>query len=231
MPGDIMSRKQGNFLCGISNYLIFEGRIMSEDFKKVKSFLEQIPLSPGDEFLMHSSLDSLGGPSTWASEIINYLRERSYKKSILKRKNDYYCFKGNLSLLKNTRDFKKVLTKYGLKIIEVKIPKDITELKGYTAYQGKAKGKVKIIYLPEKSKNFQKGEILVSPMTEPDFVPIIKKASAIITDEGGITCHAAIVSRELKIPCVVGTKIATKAFKDGDKVEVDATKGLVRKIK
>jgi len=58
----------------------------------------------------------------------------------------------------------------------------------------------------------------------------MKKAGAIVTDEGGITCHAAIVSRELGIPCVVGTKIVTKVFKDGDLVEVDANKGLVKKV-
>jgi len=59
----------------------------------------------------------------------------------------------------------------------------------------------------------------------------MKKAVAVITDEGGITCHAAIVSRELKIPCIVGTKIATRVLKDGDKVEVDADKGVVKIIK
>jgi len=59
----------------------------------------------------------------------------------------------------------------------------------------------------------------------------MKKAKAIITDEGGVTCHAAITARELKIPCIIGTKIATKVLKDGDRVEVDAEKGLVRKVK
>ncbi|OGI42784.1 MAG: hypothetical protein A2593_02385 [Candidatus Moranbacteria bacterium RIFOXYD1_FULL_44_9] len=59
----------------------------------------------------------------------------------------------------------------------------------------------------------------------------MKKAAAIITDEGGLTCHAAIVSRELKIPCIVGTKIATKIFEDNDIVEVDATKGVAKIIK
>ena len=59
----------------------------------------------------------------------------------------------------------------------------------------------------------------------------MKKAAAIVTDEGGITSHAAIVSRELGIPCVIGTKFATKVFKDGDLIEVDADKGIVRKIK
>ena len=65
-------------------------------------------------------------------------------------------------------------------------------------------------------------------MTRPEFAPAMKNAVAVITDEGGITCHAAIVSRELKVPCVIGTKIATKILHDGDEVEVKADHGLVR---
>ena len=68
-------------------------------------------------------------------------------------------------------------------------------------------------------------------MTRPEFVPLMKRASAIVTDEGGITCHAAIVSRELNIPCIIGTKIVTKVLKDGDEVEVDADNGVVKIIK
>jgi pyruvate,water dikinase len=67
-------------------------------------------------------------------------------------------------------------------------------------------------------------------MTRPDYVPAMKKAAAIVTNEGGITCHAAIVSRELGIPCIIGTKIATEVFKDGDVVEVNANHGWVRRI-
>lgn len=73
------------------------------------------------------------------------------------------------------------------------------------------------------------GDILVTSMTRPDFLPIIKKASAIITDEGGITCHAAIVSRELGIPCVIGTKKATKILKSGDKIEINLSSGQIKK--
>ena len=69
------------------------------------------------------------------------------------------------------------------------------------------------------------------PETTPDFVPAVKIAAAVITDYGGITSHAAIVSREFGVPCVIGTKIATKVLKDGDRVEVDAEKGIVKKIK
>ena len=68
-------------------------------------------------------------------------------------------------------------------------------------------------------------------MTRPEFLPIMKKAGAIVTDEGGVTCHAAIVSRELKIPCIIGTQVATSQLKDGDFIEVNADKGYVRKLK
>ncbi len=67
-------------------------------------------------------------------------------------------------------------------------------------------------------------------MTVPDFVPAMRKAAAIVTDEGGITCHAAIIARELGKPCVIGTKFATKVFRDGDLVEVDSEVGVVRKL-
>ena len=67
-------------------------------------------------------------------------------------------------------------------------------------------------------------------MTTPEYLPAMEKAAAFVTDEGGILCHAAIVARELKKPCIVGTQYATKIFKDGDLVEVDAEKGVVRKI-
>lgn len=103
-------------------------------------------------------------------------------------------------------------------------------VKGQVAFRGNIKGKVRIVLNANSDHNFKDGEILVTGMTRPEFVPLMKKASAIVTDEGGITCHAAIVSRELKVPCVIGTKIATKVFKDGDMVEVDANGGIIRKI-
>ncbi len=104
-------------------------------------------------------------------------------------------------------------------------------IKGVVASAGKISGRVKVIKTKEEIKNIKRGEILVTPMTTPDFAPALKKCIAIVTDEGGITCHAAIVSRELGIPCIIGTKIATKVLKDGDFVEVDANKGMVRVIK
>lgn len=107
---------------------------------------------------------------------------------------------------------------------------DIKELRGSTACMGKTIGRVKIINLPEEMAKMEQGNILVSTATTPSIVIAMKKASAILTDEGGLTCHAAIVSRELNVPCVVGLKIATKFLKDGDIVEVNATKGTIKKL-
>jgi phosphoenolpyruvate synthase/pyruvate phosphate dikinase len=107
---------------------------------------------------------------------------------------------------------------------------DVKELKGMPACSGKVKGVVCLIHGIKTFDKMKQGNILVTSMTRPDFVPAMKKAAAIVTDEGGVTCHAAIVSRELGIPCVIGTKIASKVLKDGDLIEVDANKGIVRKI-
>ena len=103
-------------------------------------------------------------------------------------------------------------------------------LKGKTAYPGVVRGRVKIIRKVDEARNLRTGEVLVASMTDPRYLPAMKKAAALVTNEGGITCHAAIVARELKKPCVIGTKHATHVFKDGDKIEVDADQGIVRLI-
>ena len=104
-------------------------------------------------------------------------------------------------------------------------------IQGQIGSKGIIRGKVRIVFDVYSNHGFVDKEILVTGMTRPEFVPLMKKAAAIITDEGGITSHAAIVARELRKPCIIGTKIATKVLKDGDLVEVDANKGVVRKIK
>ncbi|MCB9359654.1 hypothetical protein H6503_07015 [Candidatus Woesearchaeota archaeon] len=108
---------------------------------------------------------------------------------------------------------------------------EVDEIKGSVACPGNAEGIVRIINIPADMGKMEKGDILVSAATTPSIVSAMHKASAIITDEGGITCHAAIVSREMQTPCVIGTKFATKILKDGDRVSVDAYSGLVRRIK
>ncbi len=101
-------------------------------------------------------------------------------------------------------------------------------VKGLPASPGIACGTARVLFDPKKGAEvFKKGDILVTRMTDPDWVPLMKIAAAIVTDEGGMTSHAAIVSRELGIPCIVGTKEATKVIKDGMVVTVDAYRGIV----
>ena len=104
-------------------------------------------------------------------------------------------------------------------------------VKGLPASPGSAAGKAHIILDPAQIAEFKDGEILVTTMTAPDWVPAMKKAKAIVTDAGGMTCHASIVSRELGIPCIVGTKSrsveATTTIEDGMEITVDATNGIV----
>ncbi|HEY0010698.1 MAG TPA: PEP/pyruvate-binding domain-containing protein [Candidatus Paceibacterota bacterium] len=108
---------------------------------------------------------------------------------------------------------------------------DTSELKGNTAYGGRATGRVRIIKLVKDMDQLQEGEVLVASMTDPRYVPAMKKAAAIVTDEGGVTSHAAIVARELKKPCIIGTKVATQVLRNGDDVDVDADSGVIRIVK
>jgi len=128
-----------------------------------------------------------------------------------------------------------ILFNYDLKFLDqigisIKSSRDIKEVKGNIANKGRTQGKVRVINNIAQSKDFNQGDIVVSINTNPSLMAVLVKCGAIVTDEGGIMCHAAIVSRELHIPCIIGTKIATKVFKDGDMVEVDADNGVVRLI-
>jgi pyruvate,water dikinase len=102
-------------------------------------------------------------------------------------------------------------------------------LKGIGVSPGQASGKVRVILSVRNISGFQQGDILVTEMTTPDWVPAMKIAGAVVTNLGGKTCHAAIVSRELGVPCIVGTEKATKILKDGDVVTIDGQKGLIFK--
>lgn len=105
------------------------------------------------------------------------------------------------------------------------------EIRGSVASKGSAvTGIARIVLSPKDFQNFREGDVLIAPETTPDFVPLMKLASAIITDTGGLTSHAAIIARELRKPCIVGTKVASRMLADGEMVEIDMTSGVVRKI-
>ena len=153
--------------------------------------------------------------------------ESSLLKKLDSRKN-YFLEAGGKIL---TVPLKQYLNKHGWELKEESISKDM--VKGTSAYKipGKITGTVKVIMNKRELNKMNKGDILIAPMTTPEYTSIIKKAKAIITEEGGVTCHAAIIARELKIPTIIGTKTATKVFKDNDKVEIDTEKGVVKRIK
>jgi len=152
-------------------------------------------------------------------------------QEIKKRCNNvtvYYSKKSNSLKYISGSKAKKISDQY----LEVKVDKKTKQFKGIVVSSGKkVKALVKIITTPRNINKMKKGDILVAAMTSPDYILAMKKASAIITDEGGMTCHAAIVSRELGIPCIVNTKIATRVLKDGDLVEVDTKKGVINIFK
>jgi phosphohistidine swiveling domain-containing protein len=153
------------------------------------------------------------------------------RQSVLdKRKKGYSFWRENSKkglLIGN--DFKNIWKEAKVKINQQKKE----PLTGFVASCGVAQGKVRVIIhnksnISKEVNRFRKGEILVTEMTRPQTIMACKKAAAIITDEGGVTSHAAIISRELGIPAIIGTKIATKALKDGDLVEVNGDEGTIK---
>ncbi|MEE9525413.1 MAG: PEP-utilizing enzyme, partial [Candidatus Woesearchaeota archaeon] len=162
----------------------------------------------------------------WFDEIFGWLDGKEIDLDEINRREQAMCviLDNGLKTYSGEEAAKKIKQEFEQEV------EDVSEIKGEVASQGKVKGRVKVCKGAEEAfEKIQEGDILVCGMTTPLYVPIMKKCSAIITNEGGITCHAAIISRELGIPCIVGTSIATDVLKDNEEVEVDAEKGVVRR--
>jgi len=127
----------------------------------------------------------------------------------------------------DTKEFYFLQSRPITTLAEEKEEKLVTLCKGLPASPGIGRGKVKLIKDISEINLVEEGDVLVTAMTNPDMVPAMRKCAGVVTDEGGRTCHAAIVSRELQIPCIVGAKNATKSLKTGDTVTVDAVRGIV----
>ena len=162
-------------------------------------------------------------------EIAGFLRtERTEIKTRIQKRQQGYV----LAMLQN----KEIVIDNPAEVSEflnIFVPKadiSLKEIRGTMASGGYARGQARIILSSDDFKKMKVGNILITTMTTPDFVPLMQKSAAIVTDIGGLLSHAAIVSREFNIPCLVGTQYATKVFKDRDMVEVDADKGVVRKL-
>lgn len=199
--------------------------------KKYETVLYQ-----ADELLLKVSKEKV--PSNY-TKYIDFLTFEEIKSGQLpeinelrKRTHGYVFFKNNLTATTNIEKFEQ---DQGLNIVSpehsIKKGSKFVEIKGDSACGGKMTGTAKVVFEHHQMKKVKNGDVLVTPMTTPDFLHAMKKSAAIITDEGGITCHAAIVSREMKKPCIIGTRIATQVLKNGDEVEVDANKGIVKILK
>lgn len=162
------------------------------------------------------------------AEVVAFLDEKIKisKRLVSNRKKGFvlYLDKNKMPVCVTGSDIAIALKRFNLLFTEEKT----REIRGSVASRGIASGKVVIVRGVKDLHKVQKGDVLVAVTTHPDYVPAMRKSVAIVTDEGGITSHAAIVSREFGIPCIVGTKYSTSILKDGDVVEVNAVDGLVK---
>ncbi|OGJ16908.1 hypothetical protein A3K73_00530 [Candidatus Pacearchaeota archaeon RBG_13_36_9] len=217
-------RKLAEYIIGVQ-YLKFEyRRLLNDIFLGKNSFaskiLNQLVVKTGREDATSMTIEEV--KACLNGKQIKYFSDRHIYSFINwnKEKQEVNIISGG-DAYKKMREFDRY------------IPKN--EVIGTPSCKGIVKGEAKIITRVPSTEyetflKSTKRYILISDTTGPEFMPAIEKAAAIVTDEGGMMSHAAILSREFDIPCVVGTKYATKVFKDGDKIEVNANKGVVRKI-
>lgn len=187
------------------------GYILKEIGKRLYLSLEQVRTMSYEEIknaVMNEDFD------------LNDLNERIKKCIYYYEKDKYIVYTG--------KEMKEFLA--GIKKEKIKI-KETSELSGTIACGGKVRGIVKVINIPQEMNKMKQGNIMVARTTNPNLVPAMAKAAGLISEDGGLTCHTAIVAREMSKPCIVGVKFATKILKDGDQIEVDADDGRVIIIK
>lgn len=212
---------------------IAEGTYLNEFRKNVFS---RVSLGYRDIF---SEIAKLGGSENWRDcfyllpdEMRSLLEGAKFeiKEIVSKRKIvGHYTDEVGINHFIEGNDLKKFVdfieTAYG-KSSAQNVASEKT-IKGFTANKGVVEGVVRIVLSAKDFHKINRGDVLVTTMTSVDFVPIMEKAGAFVTNEGGITSHAAIVAREMNKPCIIGTQIATKVLRDGNKVKVDGNRGIV----
>jgi|GEM_PF-436539 len=203
---------------------------LKDDFRRQGVFYGRILF---EEIARRMAIKAEDASYLLEAEIVGFLDNGSAgpKNIIESRKSGfviYYTYEKKIAC-KSGSGLRPALSELGISVAAS--GKISEEIKGVPASLGRAKGIVRIVRTISDLAKVKKGDILVAITTHPDYVPAMQKAAAIVTDEGGITSHAAIVARELRLPCIVGTRHATKSLKDGDEIEVDANAGIVKKIK
>lgn len=163
------------------------------------------------------------------NELLNLVKKPSnFPVHVLAKRRQGYLY--THSKILSLAELPKTLKRRKYVLSELPTRRQFHTLRGNPASGGKVRGKVVVVKTRDRLHLVRKGSILVAPMTTPWYISGMQRASAFVTDEGGMNSHAAIIAREMNKPCIVGTKIATKVLKDGDLVEVNADKGIVRKI-
>lgn len=170
-------------------------------------------------------------PGVEATVTIDELEHQIPARKELEKRYASWIYSPSLySQTVSLRDFSSSHPQYHFHEEKIQRQNGLT-IQGKTVFSGDARGLVRLIRRKDQVSQLKEGEILVSPMTTPDFIPAIQKAAAIVTDEGGILCHAAVVAREMKKICIVGTQWASQAFRDGDEVQVNGENGTIRLIR
>ncbi|MBM3204523.1 hypothetical protein FJZ48_00895 [Candidatus Uhrbacteria bacterium] len=221
---------------GVSDFVILYGALMDENLPKkekelAKEFREKDVFFSECNRTIGQALRNIYPELGY--HVVYITREELEKKidpeELKKRDQGFAFIPGIFQDTISFEEFVNRFPEYQFEIERVELGEE--GLRGQSAYRGRIRGRVRIVKRTDQAEQLAEGEIIVSPMTTPDFVPAMKKAAAFVTDEGGITCHAAIIAREMKKPCLIGTKVATQVLHDGDEVEVDANQGVVRILK
>jgi len=221
-----------------------KGRLTEQDVKNISEQRDQFAkFYPKVEKIIKEYSERIGNKENFDGDLLRYLTyfemseflngklkiTDTILKELSKRREKYfylYTIDSREELITDKKVIEKIYNKFYL------VKEEVKEIKGFSAYKGIVRGKVLNLQKHKMDESFGITEdcVLVASMTHPDDIKMIKSCLAIVTDEGGILSHAAIVAREFKKPCIIGTKIATQVLKDGDFVEVDADLGVVKII-
>lgn len=188
-------------------------------------------LSSGSDATIRQSLEAKFPQLGALSAMISYeelTKNTIPNRNVLQQRSDNFIYIDNKLHAGLTKEI--AARQFSIRFNDEQLPAGVSQLSGISASSGKARGLVRKIMGHGDFGTILPGEILVSPMTMPDFIQEMSKAAAIVTDEGGSTSHAAITAREMNKPCIVGTIFATQILNTGDMVEVDADAGTVRKL-
>ncbi len=220
-------RKLSKTFASVSTFLAFLG-----NFRDARKSYNQMGSSVVEKFVLEFSrrtkLDKKDIEEMFWWELGNIFRSgEKVLRNVKKRSGEaFFISQKQTKILTFTGRDAKALNEFFCSLIRKR-----NGLKGMPAYRGIVRGVVKIVKDKKDFPKMKKGNILVAPNTRPEYISVMKLAGAVVSDEGGLTSHAAIVSRELKIPAVVGVQGATSILKDGEKVEVDASRGTIKRIR